>query len=113
MTRGARGTSLVAMFAIACAGVVGLDVECRGAETARAAQVIAIGPASAPAQPAVRDCTAGLAAHGAALALLRYRDGSRYERRWHMARVAAIDGLRVGDRVRFDPASCSMSSFND
>jgi len=110
VSRAAGCTGLIALLACLCAGVTGLGADCQGAETTRVAEVVAVGAAGARRQPLTRDCTAeSRAATGSvALAVLRYRDGSRYERRWRTVRVAVPAGAHVGDRVRFDTASCSV-----
>ena len=111
MTHAARWTRLIAALATLCGGAVGISVDSEGAETTRTAEVIAIGPAGTWTQTLTRDCAveASAVTDTAPLAVLRYRDGSRFGRRWRTARVPAIAGTRVGDSVRFDPASCSVS----
>jgi hypothetical protein len=113
MAAATRWTAGVAVSASLCAAAIGLGSECAQAETPRFAEVVAIGPPGAWTQPLTRDCAEASQAASALLVVLRYRDGSRYERRWRTARVRAAAGLHLGDTVRFDPASCSVSSIND
>lgn len=114
MRRATRCTGWVAALATLCgiASCAGVDTE--PVETTRAAQVIEIGPLAAWTEPLTRDCAAdvGSAASDPQFAVLRYHDGSRFMRRWRTARVAAVAGLHVGDRMRFDTATCAASALD-
>ncbi len=73
-----------------------------------------MGPLAAWTEPLTRDCAADAGGSGRdpQFAVLRYRDGSRFMRRWRTARVAAVAGLQVGDRMRFDTATCTASTLD-
>lgn len=58
MTHAARWTGLVATAATLCRGAAGISVDSEGAETARIAEVLAIGPAGAWTQPLARGARA-------------------------------------------------------
>lgn len=114
MRRATRWTGWAAALATLCgiASCAGVDTE--PTETTHVAQVMAIGPLAAWTEPLTRDCAAELrsAASDPQFAVLRYHDGSRFMRRSRTARVAAVAGLHVGDRMRFDPATCAASAFD-
>jgi hypothetical protein len=76
----------------------------------RVAEVISVGPSSAWEKPLTRDCKTASSAtrDDSVFAVLLYRDGLRHVRRMGTARVLVADGLRVGDRVQFDPVDCRV-----